>query len=262
MSPIQNDRLTEREFWDDYWSKIQLPAEVRKSRDHSHNRILDVFDRHLPNIPNATALEIGGAPGQYLAYLMRTKKYVGHILDYSEAGCRKARENFKLLRLPVEVHQGDLFDSSLSLGPFDVVFSLGFIEHFADLSQVIGRHLALLRPGGTLVVGCPNFRGVNGWFLKRLAPKLLAQHNTAMMDVETWSGFEQEFGLETLFRGYVGGFEPSVFVRCEEWTPTNVALNLSARVMRRACSSYPFKIANSTHFSHYAIAAYRKPAHV
>jgi SAM-dependent methyltransferase len=258
-SNVGGGRFTSQTFWDDYWKGTKLPAEVKWSRDHGHNEILKAFTRFMPRDPSATALEIGGAPGAYLAFLVREKGYHAHVLDYSAVGCAATRRNFELLSLPVTVTQGDLFDDALRIGPFDVVYSLGFIEHFSDLSSVMARHVRLTKPGGLVVVGCPNFTGVNGWFLERLAPDLLGKHNTAMMDPDTWAAFERSLGLEVLWKGHVGGFEPSVFNRWERRSARKAPLRAAAWALTRACRFKPFKLINAPQFSHYVLAAYRTP---
>ena len=80
--------LTDAEYWDRYWSQLQLPAEVRRAADSPYlNAILDVFDAHVPSGANVRTLEVGGAPGQYLAYLHRTDGHRVACLDYSPLGC-------------------------------------------------------------------------------------------------------------------------------------------------------------------------------
>jgi SAM-dependent methyltransferase len=216
--------------------------------------------RHLP-AGGRSMLEVGGAPGQYLAYFHR-RGYAVHALDYSARGCEATAENFRLLGIPGTVYHGDLFDDSLELPTFDIVYSLGLIEHFTDLNAVVERHLRFLKPGGHLLLGVPNFLGINGWFLRRLAPQLMAQHQPPAMDLDRWRAFEASLGLEVLFKGYVGGFEPTVFRRREQRTagtavPYGVAVVLSRLLSRR----FGFlRRINGRWVSGYAMAVYRVAA--
>ena len=67
IQSMSKDRLTEKKHWDDYWENYPLPAEVKQSKDQLLlNEELKIFERYLPNKP-LSILEIGGAPGQYLA---------------------------------------------------------------------------------------------------------------------------------------------------------------------------------------------------
>jgi 2-polyprenyl-3-methyl-5-hydroxy-6-metoxy-1,4-benzoquinol methylase len=208
-------RLTDESFWNDYWSSVQLPIEIDKSRGLVIAEITDVLDRYLQRDRAMSVLEIGGAPGQYAAYV---HKRLGHsitILDSSPLGCEKTRENFDLLGIPGDVINGDLFDLPSGLARFDAVYSLGLLEHFDDVTAVVRAHMNLLAPGGTLLLGAPNLVGINRLLLRRLSPDFLSTHQEEATRVPTWDRFETDLRLTRLFRAYLGGFDPSMFWRCE-----------------------------------------------
>jgi len=258
---MKQNRLTERENWENYWDKLELPAEIKKTKKSLYlNEILKIFDRFLPPNDNLSILEIGGAPGQYLAYMSNNFHYKIYALDYSDIGCRKMKENFSLLGLKGIVYQKDLFSDDISDLPlFDIVYSLGFIEHFQDLDRVIDKHLELLKPGGILLIGTPNFLGVNHWVLRRLAPQRLAQHNLSSMDIRNWSNFEKRFNLRVIFKNYIGGFEPSIY-RCENRTLLNrfiYMLFIGIRIIITDNLKFLRKF-NSKYWSGYVIGVYRK----
>jgi len=257
------DRLTDRRFWDRYWDGARLPAEFVPGAKRSlfTLELARHFDAFLPRGERLSALEIGGAPGQYLAYMHRAYGYRVHCLDYSDAGCRATRRNFELLGLPVEVIQGDVMDDALRGPEHDVVYSLGLIEHFADFGAVARRHLRFLKPGGTLMLGVPNLRGINHWFRRRLAPRSLREHNLGAMDLAAWTPFENAERLEVVFKGYIGGLEPSVLGRCEAKTLRNLPARRLAKLLdvllRKRCRF--LRRFNSPRFSGYALGVYRKP---
>jgi len=203
--------LTETEQWDAYWSSIDLPSVVDPARGLQREAILAVFREAVSGWSGRSCVEVGGAPGQYLAYLHRELGLEVTCLDYSPVGCEATRENFRLLGIEGNVICADFLAPDAELPTFDVVYSLGFVEHFEDLTGVVERHLALLRPGGRLILGVPNFLGVNGWFMRRLAPELLAGHHLPSMELSRWDEFAEPLGLRTLFREYVGGFEAGTF---------------------------------------------------
>jgi SAM-dependent methyltransferase len=261
---MTSERLTQEADWDRYWSDVELPAEVRRESAGPYlSRILDVFDRYLPGDPERSALEIGGAPGQYLAYVHRRFGYACGCLDYSRIGCEKARENFELLGIPLTVHQADLFDDALNIGSFDIVFSLGLVEHFEDLLETVARHVDLVTPGGMLLIGCPNFQGLARAFMKRLSPELLASHNLESMNLRRWDRFERELRLERIFRGYVGGFEPGLLrgreppqaARLRAW---DAAVSVLDVTLGRRLS--PTRRIDTRWTSGYATGVYRRPA--
>lgn len=259
---MSNSVLTDEKFWDEYWQNIPLPSEIKKEKSELFlNILLETFDKYLPKSDKLAILEIGGSPGRYLAYMHKNFGYNIHSLDYSEIGYKKTIENFKLLNISIEVYNKDLFADDLNLPQFDIVYSLGFIEHFKDLNFVIQKHLEHLKPGGIFMVGVPNYLGINKWFLQRLAPKLLALHNLKAMDNKNWKSFEEKFNLDVIFRDYIGGFEPQSFNRWEEKNLMTFTLKVIAKLLSMLLHSR-FKFLrkyNSKKISGYLIGIYRKP---
>ncbi len=84
---------------------------------------------------------------------------------------------------------------------FDVVYSGGLIEHFTDPRAAIAAHLRILRRGGHLVIGIPNYRGIYGRLIKR---DVLDKHNVGIMSLPAFRALFNTPELETLFCGYYG----------------------------------------------------------
>ncbi len=259
-SGAANTRFTDTAHWDSYWEAMALPRRIDWGHTASLDAILSVIDRHVPTGAGITALEVGGAPGAYMAFFIERYGVEGSILDYSEVGCEATERNFELLGMPITVNRGDMFASDLDIGQFDLVYSMGLIEHFGNLGEVMRRHVALAKPGGIVMVGCPNMRGVNKWFLERVAPELLAAHNTEMMDPELWKRFEGQLGLEVLERRYVGGFEPQVFYKSERTGPSARLWRVVAGVLKLLAKPRFFKHIDAWWFSHFMIGVYRVPS--
>jgi SAM-dependent methyltransferase len=252
--------LTAAENWDARWSRLRLPVVLDRKTSHLVAReMIRVFDRYLPEDPNQSIVEVGGAPGQFLAYFRRQYGYEIASLDYSEVGCQKTRENFELLGERVTIYQRDLFDDLGDLPSFDIVYSLGLIEHFGDPGRAVQQHLKLLRPGGLLMLGVPNFRGVYRPVLQQIAPMLLAQHNLDAMDANRWALFEKDLGLEVLFREHIGGFEPRYFRKKERLTLGSRTLRSAFKPVRILVTDrMPFlRRFNSPIWSAYLLGVYR-----
>jgi SAM-dependent methyltransferase len=257
---MEPEQLTEKEYWDDRWDKTRLPAIIEPETKHAVvQETLRLFRRCLPQ-GNLSVLEIGGAPGQYCAYLSKYHGYRPSIIEYSEVGCRKTRENFDLLGLDVRLYQRDFFSDLSDLPRFDVVMSFGFIEHFNDLPDVLRRHVELLAKGGILILGVPNFRGVARRVFARTAPEMLARHNLAAMDLNNWSVLESVHGLTPLFKGYIGGFQPKDLKRCERRTPLNLCIRYAFKGLAGLMSPFSFLSKyNSPRWSAYLLGIYRAP---
>jgi len=70
------------------------------------------------------------------------------------------REAFEIRNLDVTIYNRDIFGDLSDLPSFDIVFSMGFIEHFSDLDSIVGKHVELLKKHGILLLGVPNYRGI------------------------------------------------------------------------------------------------------
>lgn len=253
--------LSEKKHWDDVWQKTDLPIEIKISKKiNMTNSILGVINNKLPHDSTLSILEIGGAPGQYLAFFAKEFKYKVSGMDYSEIGCKKMKENFDLLGINGNVYQIDLFSKDkLDLPKFDIVYSLGFIEHFTNLEEVIEKHLDLLKPGGILMIGTPNFMGINGIVMNHTAPDIISIHNLPTMEVNNWQIFKQKYKLETIFEEYIGGFEPRVII-CEKQSFFNRFIFMFFYGLRIITDNVRFlRSFNSKHWSSYLLGIYRKP---
>jgi 2-polyprenyl-3-methyl-5-hydroxy-6-metoxy-1,4-benzoquinol methylase len=252
---------TDTAFWDDYWASLELPLEVEKSSSLLLRAITDVFDRFLDGRPRLSVLEIGGAPGQYAAYVHR----LGHavtVLDSSPMGCEKARENFDLLGLNAEVVAGDMFEPPADLPRFDVVYSLGLIEHFQNVADAVRAHTSFVAPGGLLILGVPNLRGLNEFLMRRLSPAFLARHELNAMAEPTWDEFEALVGLVRLYREYIGGFEAATFWRCDSRRLSDRLLHRALWYAGKALGRDELRFlrrANSSSWSAYLMGVYAVP---
>jgi SAM-dependent methyltransferase len=203
--------LTEIEFWEHYWQDCPLPSEPDMTLP---------FDRCLArelkkslDLSGGDVLEIGCAPGKWLAFFAKTFGMCASGIEYSAAGMHAVLRNFELLGLSADtIITGDFFEL-LPSRQFDVVMSFGFIEHFDDPDDVVARHLAWLKPGGTLVLCVPNFRGIYTPLQRALDPGILEKHNLSIMRPDYFKALAEKFSLTPLHIRYIGSFEPSLPVQ-------------------------------------------------
>jgi len=257
---MKTNRLTKKEDWEARWDRVRLPAIISfKTKHPVAQEILRLFKKHLPR-ETLSAVEVGGAPGQFMAFLSQYHGYEANIIDYSAIGCKKTKENFDLLDLDVNVYQQDIYGDLSGLPLFDVVFSMGFIEHFRDWHGVLRRHLDLLKPGGILILGVPNYGGISQKVLSRTAPKMLSKHNLQAMDINNWAVLEKTYKLNCLFKGYIGGFQPKNLKRCEDRTPLNLTTRYFFKWLHYLVTALPYlRKINSPAWSAYLIGIYKSP---
>jgi 2-polyprenyl-3-methyl-5-hydroxy-6-metoxy-1,4-benzoquinol methylase len=110
------------------------------------------------------------------------------------------REAFEIANMDVTIYNHDIFSDLSDLPRFDIVFSMGFIEHFSDLGSIVGKHVELLKKHGILLLGVPNYPGISQFVLKRLAPRLLSTHNLEAMDIKNWKFLKKCTGLKLCLR--------------------------------------------------------------
>ncbi|HEY8694208.1 MAG TPA: class I SAM-dependent methyltransferase [Chloroflexota bacterium] len=245
--------LTDESFWDDFWQTIAIPArpDPALAFDRSFSRVLQ---RHLQPDPELSLVEIGCAPGRWLVHCHERFGYHVSGFEYSAAGLAKTQENLDATGVPATVYAGDFMAADLPLERFDVVLSLGFIEHFDDPLDVLRRHALILKKGGLLFLEVPNLRGLNLKLLQWTHSPLLAVHNLAIMDPAVIEAMTKNLGLETIEIKYAGGYEPSFIDPAESSLWVRAGFGLCARVRR----SFPLDNVNARWISGYLYGVFRK----
>ena len=212
--------LTDEAYWDERWGSVRLPALVDEGI-RWQLAMAGVFRRFLQHDPAISIFEIGCAPGRWLVWFHRTFGYAAFGCDLSRAAAETARANLAMSGVPGEIYTGDITkEGDLPDKQFDVVVSLGVIEHFSDPEPVVRRHVDFVKPGGMIILNVPNLAGsVNHWLLRRarLQP-LIDVHNLKTMQLETFHAMANRLKLEVRFIGHVGGFDPGLVVYNHSYT--------------------------------------------
>ena len=105
----------------------------------------------------------------------------------------------------IKIIETDLFTYQTPT-QYDLVLSCGLIEHFNDTADIINRHIAFLKPGGTLFITLPNFKAVNGWFQEKFDKENYDKHNVDCMDPKLLENICKEAGLQVIQSRYFGKF--------------------------------------------------------
>lgn len=251
--------LTEVRFWENYWANCRLPSEV--DWNFSFDRCLGAaIKKNLPTI-SGEVLEVGCAPGKWLAFMAKEFGLKPSGVEYSDAGMKATLENFRILNLtPDAIFTGDFFQMKPPR-QFDVVLSLGFIEHFSDVESVVSLHLQWLKPGGVLVLGVPNFRGIYSPIQHVLDKAILEKHNLDIMSLDYFRGMGVRLSLQSVFIDYVGSFEPTLFIAGYRFgNPLQVLVRAVLWLARRIRRWSWFDNFNHPLYSGYILAIYLKSA--
>lgn len=195
--------LTDRAFWVKYWESKTGLSVVIPGDYLFHNQLEAIVNRNGVK----TAIELGGFPGYYAVFLKKYLKLDVTLLDYFV----HAPITKDLLRTnglkpdAIRIIETDLFNYTTP-EQYDLVLSCGLIEHFNDTTDIINRHIAFVKPGGTLFVTLPNFKAVNGWFQREFDKENYDKHNIDCMEPTFLANICRASGLEVVQARYFGRF--------------------------------------------------------
>lgn len=189
-------RLTTKGKWEDIWATTRIPHIHKPNNDTKRQ-----LETYLPKNNSLSFLEVGCAPGGWMAYFAKQFGFQVAGIEYAENAADITRHNLAMQGLPAVVITADFFSHKLDNRRYDVVFSSGFIEHFQDLESVIGRHCLMTKQ--YLVIKVPNLFGINGLISKSIRPKVYAEHK--LIGREDMIRIVTKQGLLILFCDYIGG---------------------------------------------------------
>jgi SAM-dependent methyltransferase len=177
-----SSRLTATHYWDSAWTEKDThhtagSADIERS--YAGLVLHDELRRYVTLPRGARFLEVGCGGGRWMVYFATRFGYAVTGCDYSEAGCRLARQRLAVAGVAGTVTQADF--TTLD-GTYDIVFSAGFVEHFDELLPVFTKLASLLAPGGTLITLVPNLAGLSGLYHRLLKRETFETHRVVTLD--------------------------------------------------------------------------------
>lgn len=140
-----------------YWNAHIFPASEPARRQHIFrprvDRLLDICDRY--GVATKALLEVGAGFGTFCSELMSRDRFTRVVGVEPTPGlaatCRQ--RGVEVIEKPVEHIDVD------EVGQFDVVANFEVIEHLFSPKEFVGHMQRLLRPGGLMMLTCPNGQG-------------------------------------------------------------------------------------------------------
>ena len=260
MADTSRIELVTPEWWGSYWqSKLSLPKTFNPALalDRCIAKSINGF---LAYDQDKRMIEVGCCPGKWMINFHETYGYKVSGVDYLPVGIEHTQRNLSLNGVECE----DLFCRNIlefeTKKRYDVVFSVGFVEHFTDVNPILEKHLYLTAPGGIIIVGLPRFYSViyilQSIFDAVSQNKILPKHNLDAMNLYVLRDFATSRSLRILFLGYIGGFLPTLL-------KTGDAGKL-AQVMRNSIVNWRDNARfldeiNDSLISNYILAVFQKP---
>lgn len=172
-------RLTESEFWDSEWKKINLKKGILKESHFYFGRsgiFTKMTDRYTEKNDVKKILEIGGGGENYrLLALAKWRGMEPTVIDYSSVAIEIVKNLFKRNFQNAEFINVD-FDEYDANVKFDMVVHWGVLEHFTDPLPLINKCANLLKPGGQLLFTMPNMEAFGAQAWKKWAPNNWSKH--------------------------------------------------------------------------------------
>ncbi|MBD3178512.1 MAG: methyltransferase domain-containing protein [Candidatus Latescibacteria bacterium] len=239
--------MISRRQWDQLYTGVNPHTAPEK------DQLRKWLEEHAPR-SSGSCLEIGCFPGRYLSVMGRLG-YRLYGVDLAEKLPELeewlSRENFNTGTF----WQEDFFSFDPGMA-FDMVLSLGFIEHFQNWDEVLEKHFPLVKKGGHIILEAPNFtHGVQSWIHRTLDRENYLQHFPEAMDIESWRKVLERGGFEVIFCGYAGRFD--FWVQAQERGILSRSALTILRYLKPAAALLP---AGNKLYSPYAVVMARKRA--
>lgn len=150
--------------------------------------------------------EIDAYPGGYLA-LLAANGYEVNGIDQCEYVETRLPRFYKSQGYKVGKFKQCLIEDYTDNLKYDLVYSIGFIEHFTNYSDIIIKHTELVTTDGLLFITTPNFKKLQyllHWLIDRVN---LKRHVIQSMNPYEWAQILESKGFDIIEVGYLGGFD-------------------------------------------------------
>jgi SAM-dependent methyltransferase len=165
--------------WNDVYARHTAnPPRRWKPSDYNSRCLERMFEDVLATRRVESMLEIGCGDSTWLGYLAKKhgiSKVAG--LDYAASGADMARRRLADAGVSGDIFCQDMFTADAGdVGQYDLVYSLGVVEHFSDLEGAIEAIYRFVKPGGMLLCEVPNLPSIHGLLSWLYQPKVLKKH--------------------------------------------------------------------------------------
>lgn len=178
----------------DYWSKYIFPTSEKVRREKIFvprvDKILDFCERY--KVAKGAILEIGAAFGTFCEE-MRLRKYFKRVVALEPTPSLA-----DILRNKgIETVESNYENADFGKDKFDAIVSFEVLEHLFSPTDFLKKCRSLLRPGGLIVLTCPNYHGFDFLVLGKECNSIDHEHLN-YFNPESISLLAEKAGFDTL----------------------------------------------------------------
>lgn len=145
-----------------YFSKGKLTKQIQLSFKSQWEIYESLIKKY--GIINGRSLEPGSGRGSISLYFANAG-YKATLLDTSQDALNIAKEIFSANNLTADYICGDVLAMPFPPNTFDVIVSVGLLEHFKDYEKCVSEQIKVLKPGGLFIANIVPGK----WSVQRLA---------------------------------------------------------------------------------------------
>src|SRR3989344_560424 len=135
-----------QEDWGNYYKNPNIPSDHKLRAE-----VLKIFGGKLNG---KKVLEVGAGSGMDLTSLVKIGA-IGYALDFSENSLRVCQKIAKIQNVEIETVVADARRIPFRESYFDLVYSVGLIEHYKNPVLFLRDQVRVLKKGGYLIVDVP-----------------------------------------------------------------------------------------------------------
>lgn len=191
---VQHDHYTDNFSYQ--WKKFRT-TQIDKATglSLSRDRFFAETGWDKEDLSGKNILEVGSGAGRFTQIILDHTRANLYSVDYSEAVFSNYKNNGPNERL--KLFQASLYEMPFAPGQFDKVFCFGVLQHTPDVEKSVQKLIAMLKPGGELVV---DFYPITGWWTKLHAKYFLRPITRKMDNQQLYNKIDRH--ADTLIRTY------------------------------------------------------------
>lgn len=208
-----NSGVTNKDYWDSTYLNKNLHQLLPLDGYKFYCNKL-IMDKIKEFYNGGDIIEVGAGGSDWLIRIVKQLKpnYCAG-LDYSERGCQLLEVKSKVNNVKIDVIHADMFSPPAHLKKkFDFTISFGVVEHFKNLSEVLGAVSQFSKPGGLIFSLIPNMAGIYGVLTRLWNRDVYDMH--IPHDLHSFIDGHHAAGLDTLWCNYLGSSNFSMISSC------------------------------------------------